>query len=241
MDRHIIAFGEYDKELHLALKLCVKLGMTCLDIGANIGAVSLHMSKLVGTSGRVHAFEPVPPIFERLIGNVKKNKLTDVIQAHQIALSNYDGTAEIRYADELTENQGMGSLVRREENILTMSVNVPTKTLDSFVAEHAVDNIDIIKMDVQGAEVFILEGGRKTLRDFSPDMFVEVSPIDLSYAGKNSKDLISSLSLLGYHSYEFCKGKIACRIQQDSINANYEVSNLMCSKRILQKGMTLSL
>ena len=185
LDRHIIAFREYDKELHLALELCVKPGMTCLDIGANIGSVSLHMSKLVGESGRVHAFEPVPPIFERLIGNVKKNQLSDVIQAQQIALSNYDGTAEIRYADALTENQGMGSVVRTEEKGLTMSVNVPTKTLDSFVAEHAVDNIDIIKMDCQGAEVFILEGGRKTFLDFSPDMFVEVSPIDLSYAGMN--------------------------------------------------------
>lgn len=71
LDRCIIAFGEYDKELHLGLELCVKPGMTCFDIGANIGAVSLHMLKLVGRRGRVHAFEPVPPVFERLIGNFR--------------------------------------------------------------------------------------------------------------------------------------------------------------------------
>lgn len=64
LDRNVLLFGCYDKALHKLLKRNLRPGNQVLDVGANIGEVSIHMASLVGQEGMVHAFEPAPPICE---------------------------------------------------------------------------------------------------------------------------------------------------------------------------------
>jgi len=63
LDRQIMISGQYDLSLHLFLRNILKPGMICMDIGANIGAITITMARSVSATGMVHAFEPVPPGF----------------------------------------------------------------------------------------------------------------------------------------------------------------------------------
>jgi hypothetical protein len=78
LDRQIIAFGSYERDLHLYLEQFLKPGMVVLDIGANIGSMALHMARCVGLTGKVLAFEPAPLVCARLHENVIRNNLSEI-------------------------------------------------------------------------------------------------------------------------------------------------------------------
>ena len=201
IDYQVIAFGVYDARLRRFLKRVVKPGMTCLDVGANIGCVTTQLSRLVGPSGRVFGFEPVPHLFQRLKENIALNAFDRVASLHQMALSRETGQATIKAAQEDCDNQGMASLRNTDHPHLRRALEIQTITLDQFVREKHLDRIDLIKMDVQGAEPWVIEGGASTLRRLHPHLLLEVSPYDLRSFGKTATDLLRMLEALGYESY----------------------------------------
>ncbi len=201
IDYQVIAFGIYDAGLHRFLKRVVKPAMTCLDVGANIGCVTTQLSKLVGPSGRVFAFEPVPHLFERLKENIALNGFGRTVSLHQLALSRETGHATIKVARQDCDNQGMASLRNTDHPQLTSALQIQTTTLDDFVRDTNIDRIDLIKLDVQGAEAWVIEGGANTLRRLHPHLLLEVSPYDLRSFGKTSTDLLQMVEVLGYESY----------------------------------------
>ena len=231
LDRSIIAFGSYDMELHLFLDRTVGSGMTCMDIGANIGEVTLHLAKKVAPNGRVYAFEPVAPLYTRLKKNVIKNGLDGVVSLHQTAISNQTGWAVMSYADETKENQGMGSLVNLENQVTKLSQETSTITLDDFVKEHDIKNIDLMKIDIQGAEGHLLEGGQDLFNRLSPDLLIEISPTDLSCAGLNSRGLCRMIENYGYHIYTIKGGSVERLVYADRVSADFSSSNVFCTKR----------
>ena len=145
IDYQVIAFGVYDAKLRCFLKRFVKPGMTCLDVGANIGCVTTHLSKLVGPAGRVFAFEPVPHLFQRLRENIALNDFGRTASLHQLALSRETGQATIKLAREDYDNQGMASLRNTDHPQLTTALQIQTATLDDFVQENNLERIDLIK------------------------------------------------------------------------------------------------
>jgi len=231
IDRHIIAFGYYDLNLDLCLQGNVKPGMVTMDIGANIGTVTIHMAKLVKSYGVVHAFEPVPPILERLNGHVKLNKMEDVVRIHPIALSNGIGKMEVVYADEMTENQGMGSIANTDNEVVSLRCEIPTTTIDDFVRKNGVSHIDFIKIDIQGAETLLLEGGKDVFGRMSLDLLIEVSPSDLCFISKNSVDLMQMLSAFGYHMYEIEGGRPSKKINIEKTEPEWAADNIFCTKK----------
>ena len=90
LDYSIIAFGTFDSRLGQFIERQVGPGMTCLDVGANLGVFSLQLARKVGPAGVVHCFEPLPGIFQRLREHVEHNGFRQTVRAHQLALADRD-------------------------------------------------------------------------------------------------------------------------------------------------------
>ena len=88
LDRQIIAFGSYEPDALRLMHSRLEPGMVCLDVGANLGEITVNMAACVQPGGQVHAFEPVPEVAGRLRQHVAANGLDDVVQIHPVALSN---------------------------------------------------------------------------------------------------------------------------------------------------------
>lgn len=233
IDRRILIFGAYDLDMHSVIDSKVKTGMTCFDIGANLGEVALHLASKVGPSGKVYAFEPVKGVYERLTLHVKHNNVNQIVETHQIALSNRSGIAEIGFADSLEDNQGLGSLVNQSNKHVTLHAEVLTMTIDEFVEQHRIRQIHFMKMDVQGAEMFILEGGKYTFSTLSPDLLLEVSPEDLRGVSKTSLDLLRAIEAYGYTINEIKNGKVGPVLDISKEGPSFAASNVFCTKQSL--------
>lgn len=232
LDFTIIAFGSYDRALHRYIDRTIGPGMTCFDVGGNIGAVTTHLAKNVAPTGRVYAFEPVPALRARLDKNLARNGWDRVVSVHQCALSNATGEARLAVAAVDADNQGLASLVAAGSDRLTGTLTVQTVTLDDFVAERRIDRIDFMKIDIQGAEILLLEGGRRTLAELRPDLVVEVSPADMAGIGKNSRDLLRALEGCGYQTYELrSDGTPGPRIDANAVAPDFDRENIFCTMR----------
>ena len=163
----IARHGLYEKEnLYLLLKLLAQLPEpVVLDIGANIGN---HTLAFATRARSVHAFEPIPYLFDMLSGNVARNGLTHV-QVHNVALSDHEGSATINMVN--AGNYGASSFDRRADG--TTPVEVKMVTGDAFVERNRIARVDFIKIDVEAHEVFVLRGLMQTLRRDLPFITME--------------------------------------------------------------------
>ncbi len=158
----------------LGLRRHVTPDATCFDIGANIGLYSLALSTLA-PEGRVYAFEPSPGTFDFLGRNLATNAVAHA-SAFQMALGEHaDSTVHFHDIPFFTA----GSFTVEDGSFLTSEVlgstylDAPSTTLDAFVAEHGVERVDVVKIDVEGGELAVLEGARSTLETFRPTVLTE--------------------------------------------------------------------
>ena len=133
----------------------IKKGDTVVDIGANIGLFTLFFSKLVGTTGRVIAFEPDPENFDVLKKNIELNEITNVTLV-QKGVSNKNESVKL-YKSNVS---GGHSLIKNEW--AKEYTNIQTVTLDDYFRG---EEIDMIKIDAEGFELEVIEGGKKLLEN----------------------------------------------------------------------------
>ncbi len=178
----------------------VKDCRTVLDIGGNIGQMALLFAQY---AQRVHTFEPVPAKADRLDYNIKINGLEHKIYLHSAALSDSIGTIQFYLPTE--DNGGIGSIVGAntgEVNVL--SVN--SDTTDHFILENNVTNIDLIKMDIEGGELFALRGMTGLLGSSNkPIVIMEMTRKMMDAAGYTSTDMLTIMENCGYSCYKFSK------------------------------------
>lgn len=165
-------YGTWEPEVGQVVNETVRKGMTVIDIGAHHGYYSLYFAKCVGPTGRVFSFEPVPENFALMRKNILLNNI-NWIETFPHAL--FSCTKDISFAapDESLAS-GDGSLLesRKGRQILVHAV-----TLDSFCAPAQI-RPDVIKMDVEGAELDVLLGARDTLKQCSPKLLIELHHFD---------------------------------------------------------------
>jgi FkbM family methyltransferase len=189
--------GEYYEPITRQLmQTLVQPGDTFIDIGAHIGFFSL----VVGCYRRgvkVLAFEPNPKNYRILKANVEINALGDMT-CQPIAISDADGMAELY----LTESDMSASLMKdfqMQDTKQIESIEVRTRSLDSYLQQHKIDGPMIIKVDIEGHEPAFFRGAMETLSRRRPDIILEVlydqDPV-----------LVSWLKSLGYHFYPITDG-----------------------------------
>lgn len=156
-------------DLQNALLRLVPIGGTAIDVGANWGLHTLLLSKRVGTNGRVIAFECFPPAHADLCRHVKANAL-DNVTVVQRALCESVG----RMFFEPGEHASQGRLVEDGTPLSKAAIEISTGTLDAAVDELKLDRIDLIKVDVEGAEGRVLQGSEKLTAHFRPTWIIEL-------------------------------------------------------------------
>jgi len=177
IDFAIYLLGAFEPGTANALQKLVKPGDIVFDIGANIGAHTLGLAQRVGPSGRVYAFEPADFAFAKLRRNLALNpELEARTHPQQLLLAatpSQIAEPEI-YASWPLEKDD--SVHPKHRGRLVSTAHATVDTLDAFVARQEIARLDLIKMDVDGHELPVLQGGRETLRRFQPLLVMEMSP-----------------------------------------------------------------
>jgi FkbM family methyltransferase len=171
------ATGTAERPLQEALARELKPGATFYDIGANIGFITLIAARLVGPTGRVVAFEPVPKNVAAIRENLALNGITWV-DVQETAMARQSGAATLIVSDVSAFSR-------------LASVNVPTgaretievkvNSVDEFVASGSERVPDVVKIDVEGAELEVIEGMRQTLSQHRPVVLCEVHDCNVQY------------------------------------------------------------
>jgi FkbM family methyltransferase len=190
----IFAFREnYEPELTYLEKILSR-GKIFVDAGANFGVYTLVASKIVGETGRVLAFEPSVQSFPVLRHNIALNALMNA-SAYRLALSEKSGKVWLYHGPGPVQNS-----LGRDPSSSGEGEVVDTESLDNALRKAAVGHVDVIKMDVEGAEEMILRGAMKTLNVNRPVVIFEVNEAaarGLGLSPQGAKELLRSLD------YEF--------------------------------------
>jgi FkbM family methyltransferase len=188
---HVYVAGEYESTSSALIKAHLRRGGVFIDVGANIGYFSLLASTQVGPTGRVLALEPVPRTRSRLLENVQLNNFKQC-QVFDVAASNENGHCDM-YVGPLTHS-GVSSLRRIDD--ASEKVRVATSRLDTLLD---IDRkVDMVKIDVEGAECHALEGMVGILERSRPDLVLEITTAFLEGLGRNVSDIDSLLKQFNY-------------------------------------------
>ena len=159
------------------MKLILKLlsnSEVFFDIGANTGLYSLVAASLANEI-KVHAFEPVDMAYNMIVAGKNASNF-DNIKTNEIALSNFDGesTFNLQMSDESTIP--LGSSLRQDmgDQQNKRTIKVKTFKLDTYVEKNGVTKIDLMKVDTEGTEDKVFEGGEYTITKFRPVIICEV-------------------------------------------------------------------
>ncbi len=175
--------GTYEMAKQAALERFVRPGMTVYDIGAQAGFYSLFFSQLVGTTGRVYAFEPCAYEARYLLDHIRLNNVANICVI-QAAVSERSGLTALTFDRGQTQN----AISDRSDAVL----QVPAYSLD----DRRLPAPALIKMDVEGAESAVLEGARRMLREHRPVVFVAL------HGAEQRRRCIELLETAGYRVYE---------------------------------------
>jgi FkbM family methyltransferase len=176
----------YEPAVEECLRRLVRPGMIFCDVGANIGVFTLLAARLVGPKGRVFSFEPVPSNFCVLRRNVEANKYGNVVCIPK-AVSQQNGTSRLF----LSRFCGSHSLVGEPAEYTGEFLDVETLRLDSLPG---LKRIDVLKIDVEGVELDVLEG----LGHLRPHVILEYNAERISQRGLNLSNFAAEIRALGY-------------------------------------------
>jgi len=195
-------------ELELIRRFLGNGGMG-LDVGANIGVFALTMAAM-NSLVVVHAFEPVASNYARLVGNIELNRRANVA-AHQLAVAATSGFVRMTSDDR-------SPATNRISSEATAPV-VASVSLDEFCASKAIIEIDLLKIDVEGAEPLVLGGAASLLvRQKVKAVLIEICPANLDLFGFTVGDLSRPLRAAGYPLFRLgSDGGAAAELSDDDL------------------------
>jgi len=184
---------DYERQTRRIFEKIIKPGMTVVDVGANIGYYTLLAAKLVGGDGRVYAFEPDPSYYSLLKKNIEVNRLSAIAEPFRLAVGD-TGKKSTLFLGIAT-----GTSFFRIPGITGQTVIADVVSLDKFFMERNWPAVQIIKIDIEGAEKMALEGMHELLRKNQDlKLIIELNPFCLEIAGTSSEHLLILLSELGF-------------------------------------------
>ncbi|MGJ0508264.1 MAG: FkbM family methyltransferase [Methylocystis sp.] len=216
----ILAQGGYETfETSLILRLA-RGARTVFDIGANIGWHSLHIAQQE-PQARVYAFEPVPSTHGRLRANLARNAAGARVTAIADGLSDSAGVFDMFVP--ATSGSPAASLSELHPSEGSLRVSCRFTTLDDFVAAEGVATLDLLKCDVEGAELRVLRGAEAALARFRPAIVIELLRKWSAAFGYHPNDVIDFLGRLGYVCHGVGDGALTpmTRVTEETRETNY--------------------
>ncbi len=204
MDFQLYFLGIYEQEVTWATDLLCREGMTVLDIGANAGFHTFRFARLVGSEGKVIAFEPMANAFARLNRNMVLNSYNNII-LEKLAISNESKRNQV--VDFRTSWLLDQPSFPQADNVAREKDVVDFITLDEYLREKQYNKVDLIKIDVDGYELKVIQGAIETLKLHKPFLLLEIGPKSMETVEDKATDLVSQLSDLGYEFYWYSPSK----------------------------------
>lgn len=246
-DDHIINSLYYNpayesNELELIAVLSPKIKVM-IDVGANTGIYSIF-SLTVNPDLKVHAFEPHPTNYQRLIKNISLNRYTNII-AMPLAVSNYFGEIDFYIPEDEAISDVSSTSKAFSEGIYHTEfkkIIVSAVTLDEYVHKAGINRIDFLKIDVEGFELEALQGAMNTLKNNDLlvlcEIFCEYCLDESLFSKRNPKpyQIESIMKSLGYYIYAIGKGKLYYleTLNYPDVGRNY----LFSKKKFEEKTIT---
>jgi FkbM family methyltransferase len=165
------AAGEHEAPLLTSLANHLKCGDVLYDVGAHIGFISLFAARLVGSEGKVYAFEADPENSKRILEHVRMNTSSQIEVVPTAVWSECTTLSFQRDSDSSSRNTGAVSTIAENERRFGV-VAVEAVTLDHFVLNHRPPTV--VKIDVEGAEEQVLKGAEAIFRNSRPTLICEV-------------------------------------------------------------------
>lgn len=202
-------------------------GQQVIDVGANYGVYTLSIAKVVGPTGKVWAFEPASSTAAYLEQSIAVNNFTQVV-LERSAVSRICGTAQLT----INDNSELNSLIR-DEGSGNAGETVKLVTLDDCVQRFGWEQIDFLKIDAEGEESNIIEGGRRFFAELSPLILYEVKAGE-----KVHLELVGKFADLGFDSYRLVPGLDLLVPFDIAAQPDGYLLNLFCCKK--DRAETLS-
>ena len=209
---HFLYFG-FEDNAHSILYSLIKEGDNILDIGSNIGSTILQFANRTGEKGMVLGFEPDPHNFNECQKNIALNNFNN-IEVLPIGLGNEKG--EFQLVVDTPSNRG-GNRIALSECICQESTTVNIDTVDHTIRKKNINQVSLVKIDVEGFEMNVLKGAELLILNDSPIFFIEINDNNLSRAGSSAKEVITFLANKQY--------KVSIAESNEVIDENYEFSN----------------
>jgi FkbM family methyltransferase len=208
---HGLFFGEFEQVNLDVFEVLAQHSRLIVDAGANIGVYACVGGTRLPDSGRVVAFEPVPDTVEYLKRNVQANGLADKVVVHTSAVGAKESTLVINLHPGGNTVHTAAPALPGSTNLKT--VTTPMVTLDGvFLADDA-DTPDLMKIDVEGYDGFVLEGARELIEQARPTLFVEFLPENLHACGYPPERMLDMIFDWYPHVYaldQICGRVVTC-------------------------------
>ena len=192
--------GHYERDEIRFVRSVLDPGDVAMDVGAHIGFFTMLMAAMVGSAGRVYAFEPLEAHATMLEQSVVENQFRDRVMFRRAAVGAASGTATLTFPVE-TLNSGGAYLLRNGTAPLAgnQRKEVPVVALDTLDIRRPVR---FIKMDVEGAEPQVIRGAERILKDDRPVILSELHPTQLDRAsGVSGDEFLAQMKALGYRAH----------------------------------------
>ncbi len=189
--------GHHSPEIGQFVRDFLRPDMVFADIGANIGEITLIAAKRV-PKGKVLSFEPSPDLFAQLSRNVALNRFGGVA-LHNLGLFDRCGSLPLYLREDNpygTRNDGVSSLF--SNGAICRENTVPLRRFDDVAEEGGLTRLDLMKIDVEGAELMVLRGAENSLRRFRPVIVTEIAEQNFRNAGYSREDLFACLRSMDY-------------------------------------------
>jgi len=213
IDFSIYLLGAFERSTAAALRKLLRPGDVAMDIGANVGSHTLGMAKSVGDGGRVFAFEPTDFAFSKLQRNLSLNPQ---LQGHTRTAQTFLGAGHGQsvpaglYAKwPLFNREGVHPKHRGQ---MATTLCAKYSSLDEFASRERISRIDLIKIDVDGNELPVLQGALNSLQRYKPTLVMEMSPYIHAEQNQNFADLVQLLAALGYSLTDIDSGRTVPRV-----------------------------
>ena len=200
ISREVCFAGHYEPQETALVQSILHPGMSFVDVGANWGYFTLLAASLVGTSGRVLSLEPDPRLFPILQENVTRSELTQVTVL-QVAAAHEPGSLMLAGYAEEDGNFGVSRIVAssgKEQKIF----QVRSDSLDRILHQQKFSSVDLMKMDIEGAETFAIAGLEKSIAETKiKRLLLELHPAQLAEHGSSIDAVIQTLKSAGYRAW----------------------------------------
>lgn len=225
---HVGSTGSFEKEVIGCCRKFLPDKAIVFDVGANIGLITLPLARLL-PQAIFHCFEPSPYPYGFFKKTIKENKLKHRVKLNKFGL--YEKKSKLKFYIHNFKDASSDGIRDTHRAGKTSPILVNVTTLDRYVADNKIKRVDLIKIDIEGSELYVLRGAIKTIRRFNPKIIFEAWPKNLEAYGLKVQDLYRFFNKIGYQIYTL-KGKRLGEkafIQSTQKEANYMASPIKYS------------